>query len=65
MVGPVGAVVVVVVLPLLDDPVTVSWEPAISSETVDVRSRLGSGTWVTGPLSTDGQRVRRLVPEGP
>jgi hypothetical protein len=30
----VGPVVVVDVEPLADDPVTVSWEPAIRSETV-------------------------------
>ena len=56
VVGP-GDVVVVVV-PLAGDPVTVSWEPAINSETV-WPLRLGSVTRVTGPLSVDGQRRAR------
>ena len=64
MVLVVGAVVVVVVAPEADDPVTVSVDPASRSETA-APLRLGSGTRVTGPLSTAASVCAAAEPEGP
>ena len=62
VVGP-GDVVVVVAPPACD-PVTASWEPAISSETV-WPPRLGSVAMVTGPLSAEASVCAASRPLGP